>query len=149
MAEINPVEAWCADLIARLAPGARKALAQEIAKTLRASQQKRVAAQINPDGTGFTPRKPQIRQQKGRIKRQMFSKLRTAKFLKADSRADSATVRFAASVQRIAQVHQFGLRDKVNRKNSLEVTYPVRELLGISESDQAAIMEITVAHLSR
>ncbi len=55
----NPLslESFAADLIAGLEPSARKELAQEIARQLRVSQQKRIAAQLNPDGSGFAPRK--------------------------------------------------------------------------------------------
>lgn len=149
MAEISAVEAWCNELIARLEPAARRTLAREIAKTLRVSQQKRIAAQQNPDGSAFAPRKPQLKDKKGRIKRQMFSKLRTAKYLKADSSPDAAIVRFTHAVDRIAQVHQFGLRDRVNRKTGLEAKYPARELLGLTDADQASIREIVTAHLAR
>jgi phage gpG-like protein len=39
---------------------------------------------------------------------------------------------------RIARVHQFGLRDKVNDSGAM-ATYPRRELLGLSKADRMAI----------
>jgi phage gpG-like protein len=39
---------------------------------------------------------------------------------------------------RIARVHQFGLRDKVNSSGAM-ATYPRRELLGLSKADRMAI----------
>lgn len=148
MNEFGRLESFAADLIASLEPAARKALAQDMARQLRASQQKRIAAQQNPDGSGYAPRKPQLRHKKGKIKRQMFAKLRTAKYLKATSSAEAAVVPFASDVQRIARVHQFGLRDKVNRKTGLEADYPARRLLGLTESDETLIREVVTAHLA-
>lgn len=148
MNEFGRLESFAADLIAGLEPTARKALAQDMARQLRASQQKRIAAQQNPDGSGYAPRKPQLRHKKGKIKRQMFAKLRTAKHLKASGTADAAVVAFTSEVQRIARVHQLGLRDKVNRKTGLEADYPARRLLGLSAADETLIRDIVTAHLA-
>ncbi|WP_080207495.1 phage virion morphogenesis protein, partial [Salmonella enterica] len=72
------------------------------------------------------------RSKKGRIKRQMFAKLRTTKYLKTAASADSASVQFDGKVQRIARVHHYGLRDRVSRKGP-EVRYAERHLLGIND----------------
>ena len=148
MNEFVRLESFAADLIASLDHDARKALAQDMARHLRANQQKRIAAQQNPDGSGFAPRKPQLRHKKGKIRRLMFAKLRTAKYLKAASNAEAAIVTFTSDVQRIARVHQFGLRDKVNRKTGLEADYPARRLLGLSDADETLIRDIVTAHLA-
>ena len=148
MNEFAAVESFAADLIASLEPAARKALAQDLARQLRTRQQKRIADQQNPDGSAFAPRKPQLRHRKGKIRRTMFAKLRTAKYLKATSTAEAAVVTFTSDVQRIARVHQYGLRDRVNRKTGLEADYPARRLLGLTESDEALIREVVTAHLA-
>lgn len=146
---LAPVESFAAGLIASLEPGARRELARDIALLLRGNRQRSIAAQQNPDGTAFEPRKPQLRlrNQKGKIRRTMFAKLRTARFLKASATPDAAIVSFVGEVQRIARVHQEGLRDRVNRRG-LEVTYPARRLLGISEPDEAEIRDLVVARLA-
>lgn len=146
----NPaaIEAFAANLIAALEPAARRALAKSIAGTLRTSQAKRIAAQQNPDGTAYAPRKPQLRHQQGKLRRTMFAKLRTGKYLKASSTADEAIVTFTREVQRIASVHQLGLRDRVNRRTGLEADYPARELLGLSADDHTLIRDIVTAHLA-
>lgn len=61
----------------------------------------------------------------------MFAKLRTAKYLKTAASADTASVQFAGQVQRIAQVHHYGLRDRVSRRGP-EVQYTERRLLGVN-----------------
>lgn len=132
------IEQELAGLLAKIEPKARRTLAQEIAKTLRTSQQKRIAAQLNPDGTAFEPRKPQIRGQKGKIRRQMFAKLRTSRYLRMESTSEAAVIAFASQVQRIAQVHQYGLRDRV-QSGGPEVPYAERRLLGFTDQDISVI----------
>lgn len=148
MAELDSLESFAANLIATLEPGARRELARRIAVTLRTRNQKRIAAQVNPDGTAFEPRKPQLRHKKGAIKRQMFSRLRLAKYMKASGTPNEAIVSFSETVARIAKVHHFGLRDNVNRKTGLETDYPARQLVGIPPDDEALIAELCAAHLA-
>lgn len=142
------LDAFAADLIANLEPGARRKLAAEVASTLHRRQVQRIAAQQNPDGTPYEPRKPQMRRKQGHIRRTMFAKLRTARYLKAASTPEEAVVRFVDSVARIAAVHHGGLRDYVNRRRGLQIDYPRRELLGFTEADIDLIREITTEHLA-
>ncbi|MBI2382340.1 MAG: phage virion morphogenesis protein [Gammaproteobacteria bacterium] len=146
--DFGQLEAALGGLLAQLEPGARRTLARELAKRLRQSQQRRIAAQLNPDGTPYAPRKPQLRKKQGRIRRQMFAKLRTARFLKTQASAESAVVGFTGQVERMARVHQFGLRARV-RRGGPEAQYPTRELLGFSDADRAAIEEMLLDHLAR
>lgn len=120
-------------LIAALSPAARRKLAGEIAKELRKSQQQRIKLQKAPDGSPYQARKRQpLRAKTGRIKRAMFQKLRTNRYMKASSRENSAVVEFTGKVQRIAQIHQNGLYDKPSKKAS-RVKYDERKLLGVNE----------------
>jgi phage virion morphogenesis protein len=79
----------------------------------------------------------------------MFAKLRTSKFLKTEVSPESAVVTFSDEVQRIANVHQHGLRDKVNRRRNLETDYPERKLLGITHTDVLLVKELVINHLAR
>ncbi|KQN46815.1 phage tail protein [Serratia sp. Leaf50] len=134
MSELSAFDARLSALIANLSPASRKKMAAEIAKKLRASQQANIKAQRAPDGTPFAARKKQpIRAKKGRVKREMFAKLRTNKYMKAKGTNNDATVEFAGSVQRMARVHHYGLRDRPSKKSSeKDVQYEARELLGIN-----------------
>ncbi|WP_419789505.1 phage virion morphogenesis protein [Serratia symbiotica] len=114
-----------------------------MARSLRQSQSQRITAQKNPDGSPFAPRRPQLRSKKGKIRRQMFRKLRTARYMKGKSDKQSATVAFTDRVQRIANVHQYGLRDRVNRYG-LEVDYTQRQLLGFSAEDVRKVEALIV-----
>lgn len=146
---LDPIEARFGALVASLAPEARKKLAAEIAKDLRRSQMQRIAAQQNPDGSAFEPRKPQLRNRKKNLRAGMFNRLRTAKYLKANATPDVAIVQFSRDVERIARVHQLGLRDRVSRKGALEVDYPARQLLGVSSDDEAALALLVGGYLAR
>ncbi|EPJ4048252.1 phage virion morphogenesis protein [Klebsiella pneumoniae] len=141
MAELQEVDAWLDALLAGLEPAARKRMMRDLAQQLRRSQQNNIRMQRNPDGTAYEPRRVTARTKQGRIRRQMFAKLRTAKYLKAVASPDSASVEFEGQVQRIARVHHYGLRDRVSRKGA-EVRYAKRRLLGLNSELVALIDEM-------
>jgi phage virion morphogenesis protein len=129
VAELQEVDAWLDALLAGLEPAVRKRMMRELAQQLRRSQQKNIRMQRNPDGTAYEPRRVTARTKTGRIRRQMFAKLRTTKYLKAVASPDSASVEFERRVQHIARVHHYGLRDRVSQKGPA-IIYPHRRLLG-------------------
>ncbi len=139
MSEFKPFDDRLNGLIAALSPASRRKLAGEIAKELRKSQQQRIKQQKAPDGSPYQTRKRQpLRSKTGRIKRAMFQKLRTSRYMNATGRENSAVVEFTGKVQRIARVHQFGLKDQPT-PHAKEVQYPERQLLGF---DSVAIQLI-------
>ncbi|HCD4603788.1 TPA: phage virion morphogenesis protein, partial [Enterobacter hormaechei] len=131
MDDLQRVDDWLAALLANLEPAARNLMMRQLAQELRRSQQQNIRLQRNPDGTAFEARRVTARSKKGRIKRQMFAKLRTTKYLKTAATADSASVQFDGKVQRIARVHHYGLRDRVSGKGP-KIKYSQRRLLGLS-----------------
>ncbi|HBQ2849854.1 phage virion morphogenesis protein [Klebsiella pneumoniae] len=148
MAELQEVDAWLDALLAGLEPAARKRMMRELAQQLRRSQQKNIRMQRNPDGTAYEPRRVTARTKQGRIRRQMFAKLRTTKYLKAIASQDATSVEFESRVQRIARVHHYGLRDRVSRKG-LVIRYAERQLLGINSEVKALIMDVLQEWLSK
>lgn len=148
--ELNKLHDYANGILTQLNNNNRAKLAREIATKLRESQRKRIIAQQQPDGTSFEPRKPQkFRKKTGKIRRKMFTKLRTTKFLHTSANSNSATVKFINSVSRIARVHHYGLRARVNKNDSWTIDYPSRKLLGINQKDCNMIEQITIAHLAR
>ncbi|HDC4837586.1 TPA: phage virion morphogenesis protein [Enterobacter cloacae] len=142
MNEFKPFDDRLNGLIAALSPAGRRKLAGEIAKQLRTTQQQRIKEQKAPDGSPYQARKRQpLRAKKGRIKRAMFQKLRTNRYLKASGGENSAVVEFADKVQRIARVHQYGLKDRPN-PNVKPVQYAERQLLGMNIHDIKVIEEL-------
>lgn len=94
------MDEWLAALQANLEPAARNRMMRQLAQELRQTQQQNnIRQQRNPDGTGYEPRRVTARTKKGRIKRQVFAKLRTTKYLKSAATADSASVGFAGQVR--------------------------------------------------
>ncbi len=147
MDDLQRVDDWLAALLANLEPAARNRMMRQLAQELRRSQQQNIRLQRNPDGTAFEPRRVTARSKKGRIKRQMFAKLRTTKYLKAAATADSASVQFEGKVQRIARVHHYGLRDRV-RRNGPEARYPARRLLGVNDEVETITRDTLLRWLS-
>ena len=146
MNELEPFETKLAGLIGNLSPQSRKALAVTIAKRLRASQQQNIKRQQAPDGTPYAPRKTQLRSKQGRIKRAMFAKLRTARYLKANGSSNAVVVEFVGRVKHMAEVHHYGLRDRPSAC-SPDVRYEERPLLGISDNDLQVLETIITQHL--
>lgn len=150
MSDLQALEDWAGLLLDRLEPSARTKLAKTIAQQLRRSQQQRVTAQRNPDGSQYTPRKPRdLRGKQGRIQRKlkMFRKLRTASYLKAKGDSNLVSVGFTGRIARIARVHQYGLKDRAER-GAPDVRYEQREVLGFTDADLELIRDTLLTHLT-
>ncbi|MBH3308924.1 phage virion morphogenesis protein [Pseudomonas mosselii] len=150
MADLEALEHWVSPLLQRIEPAARTKLARTIAKDLRRSQQQRVIAQRNPDGSPYAPRKPrQLRGKKGRVRRKvkMFQKIRTATYLKAVGDASSATIGFTGRVARIARTHQEGLRDRA-AVAAPTVLYEQRQLLGFTAPEAEKLKDFILSYLT-
>lgn len=148
MDDLTAIEEWAETLLAKLSPGARRAAAVDIGRELRRRQKDRIGAQLNPDGSAFAPRKPRIRGKQGRIKRRaMFAKLRTAKYLKLETDSNGLALGFSGRAARLALVHQQGGSGEVAPGRSYQ--YPVRQLLGFTESDREMIRDKLLEHVTR
>jgi len=148
MADFTRIEGWLDALIAQLEPAQRRKLLRDVATRIRQQQQQNIRMQKNPDGSAYEPRRVSGRAKKGRVRRQMFSKLRTVRYMKTRVTASTAEVGFDAKALRIARVHHYGLRDRV-RQGGPQVTYARRELLGITDASEEIIKDLIIAHLAR
>lgn len=147
MDNLHEVDAWLDALLAKLEPAERKKMLREVARDMRRIQQANMTAQRAPDGSAWEPRRVSARTKPGRIKRKMFTKLKTAKYLKTKATGDSAEVAFIPAVQRLARVHHYGLRDKVN-KNGVTLIYPERRLLGLNKKIEGEVKNILLLWLA-
>lgn len=144
--ELTQLELWATPLLAKLAPPQRRQLARSIALDLRRSQQRRVALQMAPDGTPYAARKRRaksLREKQGSIRHRkdaMFTKLRTARWLKTNVTHEGAEVGFFGRVVRLARVHQDGGTDHV-LPNGPSARYPARPLLGFTAVDRAMVRD--------
>ena len=145
--ELQQLDEWLTPLINKLSPKERRVLAREVARDLRIANRERIKAQTNPDGTPYEPR-TELRGRSGRIRRKaMFTKLRTAKYLRIKTTADTAEMGFLGRVARIARVHHYGLRDRVE-PGGPQHQYARRELIGITAKDAERIADSVLNHLT-
>ncbi|MBB7125096.1 phage virion morphogenesis protein [Escherichia coli] len=127
MNEFKRFEDRLTGLIESLSPSGRRRLSTELAKRLRQSARKKT----------------------GRVKRKMFAKLITSRFLHIRASPEQASMEFyGGKSPKIASVHQFGLSEE-NRKDGKKIDYPARPLLGFTGEDVQMIEEIILAHLDR
>jgi phage virion morphogenesis protein len=150
--DLSELETWAGALLAKLQPAQRNAVNRKVAQDLRRSQAQRIAAQRDPDGSAYAPRKQRkkLRGKNGRIKRQraaMFGKLRLQKSLKIKPDANQIAIGFFGRVARTARVHQYGLSDRVS-SNGPEYQYPARQLLGFSDADRELIRDSLLRHIT-
>ena len=146
--DLQALETWVSVLLAKLDEGERRKLLGVVARDLRRSQSKRITTQRNPDGSAFAPRKPKdLRGKKGRIKGKMFTKLKSARYLRTESTANGMSVGFVGRVSRIARVHQYGLKDRPERGQA-DVQYETRQLLGFSGGELETIRNLLIDHLA-
>ena len=137
---LQSLESWAESLLNDVSGSQRLKLARRIGIELRARQRARIAAQNNPDGTSYEPRrKPPTdvsgRSKRGRIRRQaMFKKLRTPSLMKVRTTKDVISIGFSGKDAHVARIHQEGGYAEIFRGGP-RVRYPVRELLGFSDAD--------------
>ncbi len=148
MADLHEVDAWLDALLAQLEPVARAKMLREVARDVRRIQQENITAQRSPDGTAWEPRRVTARSKKGRIRRKMFAKLKTTKYLKTKATSDTAEIAFVPAVRRLARVHHYGLRDRVSLRG-VEVKYAERPLLGLSADSVQSVYNILFEYLSK
>lgn len=146
--DLSRLTHWADGLLASMEPAARRQLAGEMARTLRASQAQRIRANRQPDGSPMAPRKPQpkLKQGRGRLRRKMFFKISNTTWLKARASEQQAVVEFVGTANRLATVHHFGLRDKIRGKT---VQYPERQLIGITDADIDRVEDQLLKHLTQ
>ncbi|WP_429169242.1 phage virion morphogenesis protein [Aeromonas rivipollensis] len=146
--DLSRLTHWADGLLASMEPAARRQLASEMARTLRASQVQRIRANRQPDGSPMAPRKPQpkLKQGRGRLRRKMFFKISNPAWLKARASEQQAVVEFVGTANRLATIHQYGLKDRIKGR---EIRYPSRELLGITNQEVERLEELLLAHLTK
>ncbi|WP_342040443.1 phage virion morphogenesis protein [Aeromonas caviae] len=146
--DLSRLTHWADGLLASMEPAARRQLAGEMARTLRASQAQRIRANRQPDGSPMAPRKPQpkLKQGRGRLRRKMFFKISSPTWLKARASEQQAVVEFVGTANRLATIHQYGLKDRIKGR---EIRYPARELLGITHQEVEKLEELLLAHLTK
>jgi phage virion morphogenesis protein len=151
MNDFAPIEQLCRDLLLRTAAPERARLMRSIGREIRKSQSDRIAAQRDPEGAAFAPRrpKPERGRKRGRLRQQkMFRKIRMAKSLKAGGDADEAWVGFGGRASRVASIHQDGLAD-APAPGQPKVRYARRVLLGLTDVERQRILDLVISAVAK
>ena len=139
MSDFARLPQYTNEILQKMSPGERAKISRTIGREVRNSQKQRITSQQNTDGSSYAPRKKRLRDRmKGKVRNKMFSKIKSLTYLKVMSNADSIDIGFAGRIARIARVHQYGLRDKVE-KDGPTVKYDSRELLGFTAEEMDMI----------
>lgn len=146
------LEAIANATLRKMAGPQRRKLLRRMGQTIRGSQAKRIAAQQNPDGSAYAPRKSKAtgkaQSKKGSIRRgKMFRKMRQYKYLQIGTDAEGLWVGYSGAASRVGNVHQDGEFDKPN-PNAKPMRYPRRILLGLTEADRDELADMLLAQLS-
>ncbi|MBR7631617.1 phage virion morphogenesis protein [Aeromonas popoffii] len=146
--DLSRLTHWADGLLASMEPAARRQLAGEMARKLRDSQAGRIRTNIQPDGSPMTQRKPQpkLKKGRGRLRRKMFFKITSRTWLKASATQSQAVVEFVGTANRLATIHQYGLKDRIKGR---EIRYPTRKLLGITEQERDQLETTLLTHLTK
>lgn len=141
----NQLAPWVAAVAERFGDGNLRKIARKIGLALRRINAARIAANIQPDGTAMEPRKPRpLRdRKKDRIKKKgrMFPRIKLTRNINVDADADQVELTFNGKVAKTAEVHHFGLRDRVARfRGAPQYRYPARELLGFGAADDDIVL---------
>jgi phage virion morphogenesis protein len=158
-AGIEQLETFLADFASSIEPAERKKMGLKIAAHLQKARQKTIGANVDAEGRAFEPRKkPRARRKRDKVtqlkrsikQRKMFLRARNTQYLRKEATTGEARVGYVGAMARIMTVHQEGLEDTVTRDPSSPVAkYAMRRVLGISEADNEAIMDIVLEQLAQ
>lgn len=145
--DLELLEPWLESHLAALSPARRTAIARKVGQALRRANAKRIAANVQPDGSKMERRKARPRlkdREKGKTGR-MFPKLRLARAIQIRAGADGVEVGYTnPMIAQNARAHQFGLVDHVGKTadgKEVRVRYPVRVLLGFAPEDRELVLD--------
>jgi len=152
--DLTALEPWLAGFMARFSPGQQLMLSRRVGRIIRAVNAARVTANVDPDGSAFTPRKPKKQRpsKKTPIKARgkkgaMFKRIERARNMAVRASPERVELNFKRRVQQTAEVHHFGEVAPVDPRipNSIRTRYAERRLLGFGPADSAAILEAVTA----
>lgn len=153
--DLELLEPWLESHLAALSPARRTAVARKVGQALRRANTKRIAANVQPDGSAMEKRKRRapLRDRAGKVVKsgRMFPRLRLARSITIRATAEGVEVGYNnPMLASTARAHQFGLVDYVGKTpdgKKVTARYPVRVLLGFGPEDREAVLEAVMAML--
>ena len=153
--DLELLEPWLEAHLAALSPARRTAVARKVGQALRRANTKRIAANVQPDGSAMEKRKRRARlrdrESKAAKSGRMFPKLRLARSISIRATPEGVEVGYNnPMIAHTARAHQFGLVDHVGKTSDgrkVTTKYPVRVLLGFGPKDREGVLEVVMAML--
>lgn len=142
--DFSRLDPWIQEIASRFDARTRLKINRRIGMVLRQINARRIAANTQPDGAAMEPRKPRQSVVKDKVRKsgKMFKRIRLAKNMQIKAHADQVELRFDSKVASAAEVHHFGLRDRIGRfQGAPTIRYPSRQLLGLGPEDEASILD--------
>lgn len=148
MSDFDALEPWLGELVARVSPRRRLGLSRRVGQIIRRANATRVLANVEPEGSAMTPRKPKKERPAGKgkggrkAKGSMFRRIELARNMVVRPSADHVELGFKSKVAKTAEVHHFGLEDVVDPRirRSIRTRYPARRLLGFGPGDRDMLL---------
>jgi phage virion morphogenesis protein len=136
---LAPLERWIVNALAAISPPARRALLMDIGRELRRRNQRRIAAQTDPDGAPWAPRK---RNSAGKVRKhaKMLQGFRDGRRLRLRVTAEAMELGYDGRSAWMARIHHYGEVAAVARGGA-NVKYPARRLIGMPDADQQYVYE--------
>lgn len=153
--DLHRLEDWLGDYMQSLGAGEMRKLSGRIMRDIRRENVKRIAANVEPDGSKMAARKPRKNRRGQTIanKAKMFRNLRLSRNLKFRASAEGGELYFArGSMGKVAAEHHFGedaYIGKAGDGRTIRARMTQRRLLGFSDKDNDAILNAVIEHLDQ
>jgi phage virion morphogenesis protein len=154
--DLHRFEEWFGKIILALAPEQRRRAAAKLGQALRKANLRRIADNVNPDGSVMEGGKSRL-DRRGRLRvragKRMFRGLKASRNWKLAADAEGLEISTASGlVERIASLSQFGETATVGRTwdgRRIRHRYAVRRLLGFSPDDEALVTDVAADLIER
>ncbi|WP_416462796.1 phage virion morphogenesis protein [Sphingomonas sp. VDB2] len=87
-----------------------------------------------------------LRRRGGLRRKAMFRRLASARHLRSQATDQGFWVGFSGKAAAVANVHHYGLRDRPSLR-AKSVAYPARELIGATDVDREAMLDLLYSHM--
>ena len=139
MNDFDPLALWLAKIADNLDDSNRTSAMQKIATRLKQKHGRRIAANIQPDGSMMPPRK-QRGAYRGRTPKRGKMFKTVSRQLKTAYSATHAEVGYGGRLAKMMTVHQHGQTIRPS-PNARPTRYAVRELVGFGADDEVLIID--------
>lgn len=143
--DFRRLDPWIQQIAARFDERSRLKMGRKMAQALRKLNAKRIAANVQPDGTAMAPRKKPANVVRDKVRKsgKMFQRMKLAKNMPISVHPDQIEITFDSKLAQTAAVHHYGLRDRIGRfRGAPSIRYPRRELLGFAPEDINSVTRI-------